>query len=120
MSNADGAGDAVAGSARRLRNVAGRAIAFDGEGFFWDFEDWNERAAEELAAEAGQEEMGEQQWKLLRFFREFYAYHGRAPMNRDLKKGTDMSLMELQGLFPGGLKHGVRRLAGLPNPKTCN
>ena len=121
MINADGAGGNTAGSAsRRLRKVAGRDIAFDSEGFFWDFDDWNEEAAEELAAEAGLEKLAEPHWKLLRFFREYYAYYGRAPLNRDLKKGTGMSLMEMQGLFPGGLKDGARRLAGLPNPKNCN
>ena len=120
MKNAQGAGGDVAGSGRRLRKVAGRDIAFDGEGFFWDFDDWSEQAAEELATEAGLEKLEEPHWKLLRFFREFYAYNGRAPMNRDLKKGTGLSLMELTGLFPGGLKEGARRLAGLPNPKTCN
>jgi tRNA 2-thiouridine synthesizing protein E len=28
-------------------------------------------------------------------------------------------LVELESLFPGGIKKGARRLAGLPNPKTC-
>ena len=120
MTNADGAGGVAAGSGRRLRKVAGRDIAFDAEGFFWEFEDWDERAAEELAAESGLENMEEPHWKLLRFFREFYAYNARAPLNRDLKKGTGMSLMELQGLFPGGLKDGARRLAVclIPKPAT--
>ncbi len=30
-----------------------------------------------------------------------------------------MTLQELEGLFPGGIRMGARRLAGLPNPKTC-
>jgi tRNA 2-thiouridine synthesizing protein E len=57
---------------------------------------------------------------VVRFLRDFYAYNGRAPLNNELRKGTGMSLLELDGLFPEGLKQGARRLAGLPNPKTCN
>ena len=30
-----------------------------------------------------------------------------------------MSLLEVEALFPGGIKYGARRIAGLPNPKAC-
>ncbi|MCB2225437.1 MAG: TusE/DsrC/DsvC family sulfur relay protein [Desulfarculaceae bacterium] len=120
MSDATGAGGDAASSTRHLRTVAGREIAFDGEGFFWDFDEWSEEAARELAAESGLAELDDEHWKVLRFFRDYFAYHGRAPLNRDIKKGTGFSLLELQGMFPGGLKEGARRLAGLPNPKSCN
>ncbi len=109
-----------AGSGRHLRLVAGRQTAFDGEGYFWDYDDWSESAARELAAEAGLVTLEETHWQVIRFFREFYQYHGRAPLNQQIRKGTGLSLLELQRLFPGGLKSGARRLAGLPNPKTCN
>lgn len=120
MGGAGPPGAGAGGAGRRVRELAGRVIAFDGEGFFWDFDDWDEDAARELAAESGLAEMGEEHWRVLGFFREFYRHNGRAPLNRDIKKGTGMSLLELQKLFPGGLKDGARRLAGLPNPKSCN
>ena len=119
MSGAGESGPDAAGLGRRLRLIGGREIPFDQEGFFWDFDDWNEEVAQELAAESGLAEMGEPHWALLRFFREFYGFHGRAPLNRELKQGTGLSLLELQGLFPEGLKEGARRLSGLPNPKSC-
>jgi sulfur relay (sulfurtransferase) DsrC/TusE family protein len=28
-------------------------------------------------------------------------------------------LLEIEKLFPGGIKYGARRVAGLPNPKNC-
>ena len=56
----------------------------------------------------------------IRFLREYYACNGRAPLNNQLRKGTGMSLLELDDLFPEGIKMGARRLAGLPNPKTCS
>jgi tRNA 2-thiouridine synthesizing protein E len=108
-----------AARSRSLRTVAGREVYFDDEGFFWDPDDWSEAAAEELARERGMDGLGDVQWRVLRFIRGYYAHHGRAPMNRDLKAGTELSLLELERLFPDGIKMGARRLAGLPNPQTC-
>jgi tRNA 2-thiouridine synthesizing protein E len=72
-----------------------------------------------MAAECGIEKLSDQQWRVIRFLREYYFYHGRAPLNRDLKAGLGISLMELESLFPGGIRYGARRIAGLPNPRTC-
>jgi TusE/DsrC/DsvC family sulfur relay protein len=110
---------AEAPRSRALRTVAGRSVYFDDEGFFWDADDWTEAAAGELARESGIAELGEVRWGVLRFLRSYYLHHGRAPMNRELKAGTELSLVELERLFPDGIKLGARRLAGLPNPKTC-
>lgn len=107
------------GRSRAIRTVAGRAVYFDDEGFFWEPDDWTEAAAEELARESGIAHLDEIRWRVLRFLRSYYLYHGRAPMNRELKAGTELSLLELERLFPDGIKLGARRLAGLPNPKTC-
>lgn len=120
MTNGNQAGSDASGLGRQVREIAGKEIAFDTEGFFWDYDDWSEEAARELAAESGLGELREEHWRVIRFFREYYEYNGRAPLNKDLKKGTGMSLLELQGLFPEGIKQGARRLSGLPNPKTCN
>ncbi len=102
-----------------FRILAGRKILFDKEGFLWNAEDWTEELAEILAAESGLESLTEIHWKVIRFLREYYFYHGRAPLNRDLKTGTGLSLMELKRLFPGGIRYGARCVAGLRNPRTC-
>ena len=104
---------------RELRTVAGREVWFDAEGFFWEPDDWSETAAREVARESGIGDLGDVQWRVLRFLRDYYGTNGRAPMNRELKAGTELSLVELEQLFPGGIRMGARRLAGLPNPKTC-
>jgi dissimilatory sulfite reductase related protein len=104
---------------RELRHVAGRTVYFDSEGFFWEPNDWTTAAASELARESGIVELDETQWRVIRFLRDYYLYHGRTPMNRELKAGTGLSLVELERSFPDGIKFGARRLAGLPNPKTC-
>jgi TusE/DsrC/DsvC family sulfur relay protein len=104
---------------RVIREVAGRPVYFDDEGFFWDPDDWSAAAAEALARERGMDGLTDAQWRVLRFMRAYYAHHGRAPMNRDLRAGTELTLVELERLFPDGIKMGARLLAGLPNPKTC-
>jgi len=109
----------TAARSRALRLIAGREVYFDDEGFFWDPDDWFEAAAEALARERGMDEFTEVQWLVIRFMRGYYAHNGRSPMNRELKAGTELSLLELERLFPGGIKLGARVLAGLPNPKTC-
>jgi tRNA 2-thiouridine synthesizing protein E len=76
--------------------------------------------ARDLAAEYGIEKLSDVQWRVVRFIREYYSYNGRAPLNRDLKAGLAMSILELEGIFPGGIRRGARCVAGLPNPKTCS
>jgi dissimilatory sulfite reductase related protein len=104
---------------QRFRTIAGRKILFDREGFLWNAEDWTEEVARVLAAECGIETLSEPQWRVIRFMRDYFFYHGRSPLNRDLKAGVGMSLLELEALFPGGIRGGARRVAGLPNPKSC-
>lgn len=101
------------------RVLSGRSVAFDEEGFFRDFDDWSEAVCAILASDAGIAELTGAHLRVIRFLREFYGQNGRAPLNSELRKGTGVSLMELEGLFPGGIKFGARRIAGLPNPRTC-
>ncbi|WP_051261792.1 TusE/DsrC/DsvC family sulfur relay protein [Desulfovibrio inopinatus] len=102
-----------------LLRLAGQEIVFDEEGYFMDDTQWTEAICRELAAQNGLTEMHEEHWRVLYAYRDYYAYNGRAPLNRDLKKATGMSVLTMERLFPGGLKLGARRLCGLPNPKTC-
>jgi dissimilatory sulfite reductase related protein len=115
---ADSAGRMI-DATRRYRSIAGRTVLFDDEGFLWDPSDWNEEVAEAMAREVGLELFGESHRKVIGYLREFFAFNGRAPLNRQLKGGTGLSLLELEALFPGGIKLGARRIAGLPNPKNC-
>ncbi len=111
---------APAGGDRGLtRSLAGRDVIFDSEGFFVDPSQWSEEIADLLARESGITLAEETHWRVIRFIREYYLQNGRAPLHRELKKGVAMSLMEIESFFPGGIKQGARRLAGLPNPKTC-
>jgi len=104
---------------QQVRSIGGREIAFDPEGFLVDPFQWAEEVARVLACERGITLHENTHWRVILFFREYFLQNGRAPLHRELKKETGMSLMEIESLFPGGIKHGARRLAGLPNPSTC-
>ena len=106
------------GTQKRL--VAGKEVLFDKEGFFLDAGDWSEEAAGVLSRDIGIEELSEKQWRLIHFVRDYYVNNGKAPLNSELKAGLGLSLMELESIFPGGLRRDARLLAGLPNPKSCD
>ncbi len=102
-----------------IRVIDGKEVLFDEEGFLINPESWTEPIAEALATETGLQSLTDSQWEMIHFLRSFYFANGRAPLNRDIRKQTGLSLLELERLFPGGIRHGARRLAGLPNPKSC-
>lgn len=92
---------------------------FDEEGFLENPESWTQKLAETLAAQDGMTELNEVHWRIIGFLREYYLTNGKAPLNSELKKGTGLTLAEIQACFPKGIREGARRLAGLPNPKSC-
>ena len=97
-----------------------REVIFDSEGFLNDFDDWTVDMCKVLAKECGLVVFSCKHWRVIHFLRRFYSVNGRAPLNSQIKKGTAMSLLELEAIFPSGIKNGAKRLAGLPNPKTCD
>ncbi len=101
------------------RLIEGKEVSFDEEGFFLDPESWTREIAQTIAREMGISEITSRQWEIISFLRRFYLANGRAPLNRDIKRETGVSLLELEHLFPGGIRGGARRLAGLPNPRSC-
>jgi dissimilatory sulfite reductase related protein len=103
----------------QIRFIAGREVYFDKEGFLLSADDWSEGMAIILSREMGMPPMNEKQWRVLRFLRDYYLSNGKGPLNSELKTGTGMSLMELESMFPGGIRRGARLLAGLPNPRSC-
>ena len=101
------------------RVIAGRELVFDEEGFLVNPEHWSREVAVELAQDSGLEALTDQHWKVILFVRDFYLQQGRSPLHKEIRSSTGITMMEIQRLFPGGIRHGARRLAGLPNPKMC-
>jgi len=116
--NGEGAKKASA-SGHRVSRLASREVLLDQEGFLVDPEEWSEEVASGMALEQGLPRLEEPHWRVIRCLREYYLTHGKAPLSREIKKKIGMSLLEIEALFPGGLRAGARRIAGLPNPRGC-
>ncbi len=114
-----GSKDSMRARDHTIRVIEGKEVIFDEEGFLLNPESWTETIAETIAVETGLPALTDRQWEMIYFLRGFYLANGRAPLNRDIKKQSGLSLLELERLFPGGIRHGARRLAGLPNPRSC-
>jgi dissimilatory sulfite reductase related protein len=99
--------------------VQGDSALFDEEGFLLDPDVWNETIAENIARSQGMSELNELHWQVIGFLRKYYMSMGKAPLNTELRKGAGLSLTQIERIFPGGIKFGARRIAGLPNPKSC-
>ena len=115
----DGAAPPVGSLTQQVRTIAGREVVCDADGYLLDAAQWTEEMALDFARECGLAAPTDAHWQVIRFLRDYYLQNGRAPLHRQLKAGTGLSLMEIEGLFPGGLRHGARRWAGLPNPRSC-
>ncbi len=104
---------------KRVLWVSEKKILLDREGFLKDPSLWSEEVAEVMARESGLDFLDEHQWQALHFMRDYYKREGKVPLNHKIKQGTGLGMMELEGMFPGGIRYGLRRLAGLPNVKGC-
>jgi len=111
--------DHVSASGHIVRFIGGKKVVFDDEGFLMDANAWDETVAQTLAAEMGLTELSDAHWRVIRFLRDYYSRWGKSPMSREIRKGSNLSMMEIEKLFPEGVKRGARRVSGLPNPRGC-
>lgn len=102
-----------------VHHVDGKEVIIDEDGFLVNPDLWSEKLAKILAQEDGLTELTKGHWRIIHFLREYYLSNGRAPLNSELRKGTGLTMREIEACFPGGIRKGARRLAGLPNLKGC-
>lgn len=96
------------------------------DGFMLRPEQWNEAAAENLAARHGIV-LTEAHWEILRFLRDYYARFRHLPNARMFVKAVQKGLGDEKGnsrylhrLFPDGPVRYACLIAGLPKPPGCN
>ena len=101
------------------REIAGKMIEFDEDGFMANHQEWSEEVAESLAADLGIKPLSEGHWKVIRFCREDFAAQGDAPTLRRITKVGGVPTKELYQLFPKGPAKKVAYVAGLKKPSGC-
>ena len=101
------------------REIAGKEIHFDDEGFMTNPDEWSKEVAQTLAKEEDIPELTDQHWKVLEFIRDDYKERGQVPAIRRITKTADVPTKELYQLFPNGPAKKAARIAGLSKPKGC-
>ncbi len=102
-----------------VREIAGRQIEFDEEGFMVDSAQWDEKVAAVLAADIGVDPLTDRHWQVIEFCRKDYEAQGDAPTLRRITKEAGVPTKELYKLFPKGPAKKVAYVSGLGKPTGC-
>jgi tRNA 2-thiouridine synthesizing protein E len=101
------------------REIAGKTVEFDEEGFLVNPDDWSKDIAVALAKEIGIDELTEGHWQVIEFSRADFAEKGEAPTLRRITKAGGVPTKELYKLFPKGPAKKVALVSGLGKPTGC-
>ena len=101
------------------KELGGKQIEVDEDGFIQDPDAWDQAVAKDLASTEGVTEMSENHWKVVNYLRGYYLEFQMAPMIRKLCKETGFKLKEIYDMFPSGPAKGACKVAGLPKPTGC-
>jgi len=101
------------------RDVAGKTVQVNDEGFMTDPNEWDKEIAVVIASEEGITEMTDEHWKVVEYCRQVGMESGSAPTLRNITNGAGVSTKELFGLFPKGPAKKVAKISGLGKPEGC-
>jgi tRNA 2-thiouridine synthesizing protein E len=101
------------------KEIAGKTVEFDEEGFMVNPNDWNKDIAAVLAQEVGINELTDRHWTVIDFSRSDFQEKGEAPTLRRITKAGGVPTKELYKLFPKGPAKKVARISGLGKPTGC-
>ncbi len=101
------------------REIAGKTVEIDEEGFLVNPDDWTKEIAATLAQEEGIDELNPSHWKVIEFSRADFHKMGEAPGLRRITKEAGVPTKLLYQLFPKGPAKKVARISGLGKPHGC-
>ena len=102
-----------------MKDIAGRKIEVDEEGYLINPSNWDENLARVLAEEEGIPDLTDRHWEVIHFMRKEFQEKQVAPSIRRLKNTGGIPTKELYALFPNGPAKKAAKIAGLPKPKGC-
>ena len=102
-----------------VKEIAGKTVELNDEGFMVDYKDWTKDIALELAHEVGLDELNERHWVVIDFCRSDYEETGEVPTLRRITKVGGVPTKELYKLFPKGPAKKVAKVSGLTKPTGC-
>ena len=101
------------------REIAGKTVQVNEEGFMTDPTEWNKEIAAVLAKEEGIDQLTDAHFKVIEFSRNSAGETGNSPTLRTITSGSGVSTKELFSLFPKGPAKKVAKIAGLRKPEGC-
>jgi TusE/DsrC/DsvC family sulfur relay protein len=100
------------------REIAGKEIQFDEEGFMANPDDWDKDVAVVLATDINID-LSEEHWTIIDFSRTDYQSQGEAPGLRRISQEAGVTTKELYKLFPKGPAKKIAYVSGLGKPTGC-
>lgn len=102
------------------KDINGKAVQVNDEGFLVNAADWSKDFAEVVAKEEGINELSDVHWKVIDFARQSAAASGGAsPTLRTITDGAGVTTKDLFALFPKGPAKKVAKIGGLKKPEGC-
>ncbi len=101
------------------REIAGKTVQVNDEGFLTDPSEWTREIAEAIAVEEGISPLTDAHWKVIDFCRKDGIATGKAPTLRRITSQSGISTKEMFSLFPKGPAKKVARISGLGKPEGC-
>lgn len=101
------------------KEIAGKMVQVNDEGYMIDFSEWNKEIAAVIAVEEGIGSLVEGHWKVIDFLQKDFAEKGTLPSLRRMTKAGGVPTKELYSLFPGGPLKKSSKIAGLTKPSSC-
>jgi dissimilatory sulfite reductase related protein len=100
------------------KQIAGKTIEIDDEGFMKNPNDWSKEVAEALAVEQ-EITLTDLHWKVIEFARDEFKKTNESPTLRRITKSGVISTKDLYAFFPNGPAAKIAKLAGLHKPTGC-
>ena len=101
------------------KEIAGKTVQVNDEGFMTDPAEWDKTIALEIAKDEGIDELTDEHWKVIQYCRQKASETGSAPTLRAITNGANVSTKDLFKLFPKGPAKKVARISGLGKPEGC-
>lgn len=99
------------------RNIAGKSILVNEEGYMTEFSQWDTNVGEALAVEADIS-LTPRHWEVLAYLQD--EYRKEVPLSiRKIGKSGVVDIKEFYALFPKAPLKTATKIAGIPKPASC-
>lgn len=100
------------------KNILGKTIDVNEEGYLTNFSQWDKNIAQEIANEEGVGELSPNHWKIIDYLQE--QHRQEVPLSiRKIGKSGIVDIEQFYALFPQGPLKKATKIAGIPKPASC-